>query len=409
VFEIFVPLSSGGAVVLVENAIHLIDLPPSINITLINAVPSAVEQVLRFRNLPSSVRTVNLAGEPLTRKLVDKLYGNAGVQHVYNLYGPSEDTTYSTFTLVDKDDDQPPLIGRPIDNTRLYILDPHINRVPPGVPGELCLAGEGIARGYINSPDLTATRFVPNPFADVPGDRLYKTGDLALFCEDGNVEFLGRLDFQVKVRGYRIELGEIESQLLAQPDVSEAVVIVRPDRTGERCLVAYLVPSDAQQLKVADVRARLQEKLPSYLVPSFFVMLETFPHLPNGKINRSALPAPETDATWLEPGVSPRSQLERTVASVWEEVLQRKNIGVEQNFFELGGTSFKALEVLRRMEQTFHRRILVNDLFKYTTISSLARFLADEDDGSTSVRQARSRAETQKRALERIARARSTV
>jgi acyl carrier protein len=138
-------------------------------------------------------------------------------------------------------------------------------------------------------------------------------------------------------------------------------------------------------------------------------MLETFPHLPNGKINRSALPAPETDATWLEPGVSPRSQLERTVASVWEEVLQRKNIGVEQNFFELGGTSFKALEVLRRMEQTFHRRILVNDLFKYTTISSLARFLADEDDGSTSVRQARSRAETQKRALERIARARSTV
>lgn len=409
VFEIFAPLSSGGAVVLVENAMHLIDLPPSINITLINAVPSAIEQVLRFRNLPPSVRTVNLAGEPLTRNLVDKLYGNAGVQRVYNLYGPSEDTTYSTFTLVEKDDDQPPLIGRPIDNTHLYILDPHMNRVPPGVPGELCLAGEGIARGYINSPDLTATRFVPNPFAKVPGDRLYKTGDLARFREDGNVEFLGRLDFQVKVRGYRIELGEIESQLLAQPGVSEAVVIVRPDRSGERCLVAYVVPNNAEQVKVAEVRARLQEKLPTYLVPSFFVVLETLPHLPNGKINRGALPAPEADATWIEPGVQPRTQLERTVASVWEEVLQRKNIGVEQNFFEIGGTSFKALEVLRRLEQTFHRRILVNDLFKYTTVSSLARFLAVADDDSTSVRQARSRAETQKRALDRIARARSTV
>ena len=409
VFEIFAPLSSGGAVVLVENAMHLIDLAPSINITLINAVPSAIEQVLRFRNLPPSVRTVNLAGEPLTRKLVGKLYGNPGVQRVYNLYGPSEDTTYSTFTLVEKDDDQAPLIGRPIDNTRLYILDPHMNRVPPGVPGELCLAGEGIARGYINSPDLTATRFVPNPFADVSGDRLYKTGDLARFREDGNVEFLGRLDFQVKVRGYRIELGEIESQLLAQTGVSEAVVVVRPDRSGERCLVAYLVPNNADELKVADVRARLQEKLPAYLVPSFFVVLETLPHLPNGKINRSALPAPDAGATWADPGVLPRTELERTVAAVWEEVLQRKNIGVEQNFFELGGTSFKALDVLRRLEQMFHRRILVNDLFKYTTVSSLARFLADEDDSSTSVRRARSRAETQKRALEQIARARSTV
>ena len=409
VFEIFAPLSSGGAVVLVENAMHLIDLPPSINITLINAVPSAIEQVLRFRNLPPSVRTVNLAGEPLTRKLVDKLYSNAGVERVYNLYGPSEDTTYSTFTLVEKDDDQAPLIGRPIDNTQLYILDPHMNRVPPGVAGELCLAGEGIARGYINSPDLTATRFVPNPFADIPGDKLYKTGDLARFREDGNVEFLGRLDFQVKVRGYRIELGEIESQLLAQPSVSEAVVLVRPDRSGERCLIAYLVPNEVQQLKVADVRARLQEKLPTYLVPSFFVILESFPHLPNGKINRGALPAPEADVTSIEPGVLPRTELERTVASVWEEVLQRKNIGVEQNFFDIGGTSFKALEVLRRLEQTFHRRILVNDLFKYTTVSSLARFLAAEDDGSTSVNQARSRAETQKRALDRIARARSTV
>ena len=409
VFEIFAPLSSGGAVVLVENAMHLIDLPPSINITLINAVPSAIEQVLRFRNLPPSVRTVNLAGEPLTRKLVDKLYANPGVQRVYNLYGPSEDTTYSTFTLVEKDDDQAPLIGKPIDNTRLYILDPHMNRVPPGVPGELCLAGEGIARGYINSPDLTATRFVPNPFADVRGDRLYKTGDLARFREDGNVEFLGRLDFQVKVRGYRIELGEIESQLLAQRGVSEAVVVVRPDRTGERCLVAYLVPNNADELKVADVRARLQEKLPAYLVPSFFVVLETLPHLPNGKINRSALPAPDAGATWSDPGVLPRTELERAVAAVWEEVLQRRNIGVEQNFFELGGTSFKALDVLRRLEQTFHRRILVNDLFKYTTVGSLARFLADEDDSSTSVRRAQSRAETQKRALERIARARSTV
>jgi amino acid adenylation domain-containing protein len=409
VYEIFAPLSWGGSVVLVENAIHLIDLSPTVPVTLINSVPSAVEQILRFGTLPASVRTVNLAGEPLTRKLADKIYHSGRVAHVYNLYGPSEDTTYSTFALIDRDDDQAPAIGKPIHNSQAYILDAHLNPLPVGITGELYLGGEGLARGYLNLPELTASRFIPNsfPISTTGGTRLYKTGDLARFREDGNIEFLGRRDYQVKVRGYRIELGEVESELLVHPGVEEAVVLVRPDRSGEPCLVAYLVPNGVPQLETAAVRAQLQEKLPPYLIPSFFVILDALPRTPNGKLNRAALPAP---ATSIEPGsVQPRTEVEKTVASVWEAVLQRKQIGVEQNFFEIGGSSFKALEMLRRLEQTLHRRIPVSDLFKYPTISSLASFLANGDGASNSLRNIRHRAESQRLALERIQRAREIV
>jgi amino acid adenylation domain-containing protein len=406
IMEMFGPLSWGGSLVLVENGMHLIDLPPSVNITYVVAVPSVVEQVLRFSTLPSSIRSLNFGGEPLSRKLCDKIFSGGGnPEQLYNLYGPAEYTTLSTFGIVEKHDVQSPRIGKPIDNTKVYIVDPEMNRVPIGAVGEILVAGEGLARGYINSPELTAERFISNPFSDVAGARLYKTGDLARFREDGNIEYIGRRDFQVKLRGFRIELGEIESALLAHPDVAEALVVDRVDRTGERCLVAYVVPNGTQQLKVTDVRRQLQGKLPAYLVPSFFVVLAEFPRLLNGKIDRAALPAPDADAASLEANVQPRTKLEGVVATVWQEVLQCKEIGVEQNFFELGGTSFKALEVLRRLEQIYHRRILVNELFKYPTVSSLAGFLAGHDTGSNSIQQIRHRAETQRRALDRIARA----
>ena len=241
VFELFVPLSRGGKVILAENALHLPTLSGALDVTLINTVPSAIAELLRMDGIPSSVRTVNLAGEPLRNKLVQQVYEHNTVQKVFNLYGPSEDTTYSTYTLVKKGGNEPPPIGRPIANTQIYILDAQLQAVPIGIPGELYIGGAGLARGYLNRPELTAERFIPNPFSDEPSSRLYKTGDLARYLSDGNIEFLGRIDQQVKIRGFRIELGEIEAVLSQHPDVRESVVMKREDASGNQFLVAYIV------------------------------------------------------------------------------------------------------------------------------------------------------------------------
>jgi amino acid adenylation domain-containing protein len=241
VFELFVPLSRGGKVILAENALHLPTLSGAPYVTLINTVPSAIAELLRMDGIPSSVGTVNLAGEPLPNKLVQQVYEHNTVQKVFNLYGPSEDTTYSTYTLVKKGGNEPPPIGRPIANTQVYILDAQLQLVPIGIPGELYIGGAGLARGYLNRPELTAERFILNPFSDEPSSRLYKTGDLARYLSDGNIEYLGRLDQQVKIRGFRIELGEIEAVLSQHPDVRESVVMKREDAWGNQRLVAYIV------------------------------------------------------------------------------------------------------------------------------------------------------------------------
>ncbi|MEG4999076.1 amino acid adenylation domain-containing protein [Microcoleus sp. B4-D4] len=241
VFELFVPLSWGGKVILAENALHLPRLSAAHDVTLINTVPSAIAELLRMEGIPSSVRIVNLAGEPLQNKLVQQVYQYNTVQQIFNLYGPSEDTTYSTYTLVKKGGEEPPSIGRPIANTQVYLLDAQKQPVPIGIPGELYIGGAGLARGYLNRPDLTADRFILNPFSHQQGDRLYKTGDLARYLPDGNIEFLGRIDQQVKIRGFRIELGEIEAVLSQHPDVRESVVIKREDASGNQRLVAYIV------------------------------------------------------------------------------------------------------------------------------------------------------------------------
>ena len=239
VFEIFLPLSCGGTVILADDALALPTLVARDQVTLINTVPSAMTALVKAGEVPASTRVVNLAGEPLPNKLVQELYGLGTVQKVYNLYGPTEDTTYSTFVLTQKGAVRPPTIGRPISNTQAYILDEHLQPSPIGVPGELCLGGHGLARGYLNRPELTAERFVPNPFG--PG-RMYRTGDVARLLPDGAIEYLGRLDHQVKVRGFRIELGEIETALLTHPTVEQAVVLALPDGQGEQQLVAYVVP-----------------------------------------------------------------------------------------------------------------------------------------------------------------------
>ena len=243
VFEIFVPLSCGGKIVLAENALHLPILPASRDVTLINTVPSAITELLRINGIPDEVRIVNLAGEPLQNQIVQQIYQQHPVNKVFNLYGPSEDTTYSTFALIEKGATTSPLIGRSLANTQIYILDQQLQPVPIGVPGELYIGGEGLARDYLHRPELTAERFIPNPFSDEPDMRLYKTGDLTRYLPDGNIDYLGRLDHQVKIRGFRIELGEIEAVLTGHSEIREAVVLAREDMPGYKQLVAYVVPN----------------------------------------------------------------------------------------------------------------------------------------------------------------------
>ncbi|RKG47655.1 non-ribosomal peptide synthetase, partial [Corallococcus sp. AB011P] len=273
VFELFAPLSSGGAVVVARNALHLAELPTAPHVTLINTVPSAMAQLLRLGAVPPSVRVINLAGEALPETLAKQVYAVPTVQKLFNLYGPSEDTTYSTASLVGRD--EVPLIGRPLPSTRAYVLDASLQPVPVGVAGELYLAGEGQARGYLLRPELTAERFVPEPFGP-PGGRMYRTGDRVRYRMDGRLEYLGRIDFQVKVRGFRIELGEIEAALRRAPGLKDAVVVARGEASDKR-LVAYVTPKANTSLEVEALKAHLRQGLPEYMVPTTFVVLDALP------------------------------------------------------------------------------------------------------------------------------------
>ncbi|HVR98941.1 MAG TPA: amino acid adenylation domain-containing protein, partial [Thermoanaerobaculia bacterium] len=334
VFEIFAPLAAGGAVVLADDALALLELPAAAEVTLVNTVPSAMAELVRSGKVPAGVRTVNLAGEPLRRELADRIYELSGVEEVWDLYGPSEDTTYSTGARVERGSGREPSIGLPLPNSRAYVLDARFEPVPVGVPGELWLGGDGLARGYLDRPDLTADRFRPDPFGG-PGSRLYRTGDLARRLASGALDFLGRIDHQVKVRGFRIELGEIEAALLRCPDVTEAVVVAREDGPGGVRLVAYVVAPD-----LADVQARLAQALPAYMLPSAWVPLPALPLTPNGKVDRKALPAP--DAVSDAGAVAPRGEMEELLAGLWAEVLGVERIGADSQFFELGGHSLAA-------------------------------------------------------------------
>ncbi|MEM9217772.1 MAG: amino acid adenylation domain-containing protein, partial [Cyanobacteria bacterium P01_F01_bin.150] len=319
VFEIFVPLSWGGKVILAENALHLPSLPASQQVRLVNTVPSAARSLITSMGIPAGVKTINLAGESLDNTLVQQLYEHGSIQRVYNLYGPSEDTTYSTFALMSRGSDHQPSIGRPIANGQAYILDRYKHPVPIGVIGELYLGGAGLARSYRNQPELTSEKFIAHPFSDEPGARLYKTGDLVRYRPDGNIEFLGRIDHQVKIRGFRIETGEIEATLAQHPVVKEAVVVVY-EQDGDKRLVAYLVaqssPSTASissEDLISEVRSFVKERLPDYMVPSAFMVLEQLPLTPNGKVDRRALPAPDL-TTITADYVAPRTPTEQAIA-----------------------------------------------------------------------------------------------
>ncbi len=372
IFELFVPLAWGGKVILAANVLELPTLPAASEVTLINTVPSAMAELVRAEVLPVGVRVVNLAGEPLPRPLADRIYATGGVERVLNLYGPSEDTTYSTCGLIVPRGEREPSIGRPIAETRAELLDGFGQRVPVGVPGELYLAGRGLARGYLGRPALTAERFVPDPFGTAPGARMYRTGDLARFLADGELEFLGRIDHQVKVRGFRIELGEIESALLAA-GAREVAVLVREDRPGDRRLVAFVVGAP----EIVALRSALSAQLPEPMVPADFVALEALPRTPNGKLDRRELerlrPARGVAGLGGEGRyVAPRNPIEELLAAICAEVLGRERIGAFDHFFELGGHSLLAIRLVARVRAAFGMELPLRAAFESPRLADLA-------------------------------------
>jgi amino acid adenylation domain-containing protein len=375
IFELFVPLAQGGRVILAENALALPSHPAAAEVTLVNTVPSVLSELLRQGGLPAAVRTVNLAGEALERPLVDALYDLPGIERVWNLYGPSEDTTYSTAALLARQTARTPEIGRPIAGTRAYVLDPHGDLAPSGVPGELHLGGQGLARGYLDLPERTAERFVPDLWGD--GERLYRTGDRVRYRPGGGLEFLGRLDQQVKIRGFRIEPGEVEAVLAAHPAVRQAAVLAREDRPGDKRLVAYVVArpeaGDAGHL-IEALRAHASALLPAYLVPAVFLVLPALPRSANGKLDRAALPAPEWGSASVY--VAPRTANEELLAAIWAEVLHREQVGVEDDFFALGGHSLLATQVISRVRRTFGVEIPQRRMFERPTVAGLAAEIA---------------------------------
>ncbi|HEX8272563.1 MAG TPA: amino acid adenylation domain-containing protein [Longimicrobiaceae bacterium] len=364
VAEIWGTLCWGGRVVLVENALELATVSePVVHASM---VPSAAAELLRAGGIPASVRTMNLGGEALPATLAQGLYALGHVERVGNLYGPTEDTTYSTYSLVERGAEQVH-VGRPVANTRAYVLDGELQPTPVGVVGELYLAGDGLARGYAGRPDATAERWLPCPFG-APGARMYRVMDRVRWRPDGELEYFGRTDFQVKVRGFRIELGEIEAALRGHTAVREAVAVVREDAPGDRRIVAYVT---GEGVSPVELRAHAGARLPEYMVPSAVVVLDRLPLTPNGKTDRAALPAPDLAA---DAGgcVTPRDELERTLASIWEEVLGVSPVGVRDDFFALGGHSLLAVRLMAQVERATGVRLPLAVLFAASTVEALA-------------------------------------
>jgi amino acid adenylation domain-containing protein len=343
------------------------------------------------------LRQLVAGGDALSPAHVRKALKNLPGCRLINGYGPTEGTTFScchTISAEDAEGSSIP-IGRPIANTQVYLLDSENQLVPPGDVGELCIGGDGLARGYLNQPELTAAKFVRHPFRDEPETRIYKTGDLARYRPDGTIEFLGRSDNQVKISGYRIEPGEIESVVMQHPSVRSTVVVPRQDAPGEKKLIAYVV-AEERGCSFAELRAYLQQKLPAYMMPSAFVLMDALPLSPNGKVDRAALPTPQ--AMHHEPARarSAQSEMEQKIESVWLKVLALQQVGPDDNFFDVGGDSLQLLAVHAEIQKTIESEFPLTDLFEYSTIRTLARHLAGTSGQRASMARALERARQQK-------------
>jgi amino acid adenylation domain-containing protein len=342
---------------------------------LFNAVIDEAPEALK------GARQVMTGGEALSVAHIHRALQQLPTTQLINAYGPTESTTYTTCYVIPRSFDvtrRSVPIGRPIANTQVYVLDAQLQPVPIGVPGELYIGGDGLARGYLRRPDLTAERFIRHPFSRDPDARLYKTGDLVRWLESGNLEYLGRLDDQVKIRGFRIEPGEIETVLSQHPAVREAVVLAVPFFTNEKRLVAYLTPKqEGEWLASDELRGFLRERLPEYMVPSALVWLACLPKTPIGKIDRRNLPPPVWDEPASQPSIAPRTPTEQWLASIWSAVLGREQLSIFDNFFELGGSSLLATRLIARLSHTLNSTLKVSWIFRYPTIASLAVALDD--------------------------------
>ncbi len=398
VWEFFWTLLTGASLILAkpgghQDAWYLAELILQQQITTLHFVPSMLQIFLeeQIHQNCKNIKRVICSGESLSLDLRERFFKSFDVD-LYNLYGPTEasiDVTAYHCESVNHQRIVP--IGRPIANTQIFILDKYLQLVPIGVPGELYIGGVGLARGYLNRPDLTQEKFIFNPFNDVKSykrcqlskfpisnfnTRLYKTGDLARYRSDGNIEFLGRIDYQVKIRGNRIELGEIEALLEQHPQIQETVVVAREDIPNDYRLVAYLVNHENVKLSINELRGFLKEKLPEYMLPSTFVMLNALPLTANGKVDRRALPVPEN----LRPELtktfqSPQSEMEQHIAKLWEEVLHLDKVGIHDNFFDLGGHSLLMIQVNHKLRAILQRDLSVVTMFQNPTIYSLAQYL----------------------------------
>ncbi len=345
-----------------------------------------------------SLHQLLAGGDVLSVAHVQKFFQTVENCQLINGYGPTENTTFTCWHTITAPL-QPGVsipIGRPIANTQVYILDNNLQPVTIGEAGELYIGGDGLARGYLNRPDLTAEKFISHSFDSNLATRLYKTGDLARYLPDGNIEFLGRIDNQVKIRGFRIELGEIEREIAQHPDVREIVVLARQDETGEKQLTAYIVPHRKSRYIYNQLRSLLQQRLPNYMVPSAFVMLESLPLTANGKVDRHKLPAPSRERPQLEqPYISPQTDLEHLLAGILSELLKIDRVGINDNFFDLGGTSISILQVTVRVQQELGIQLPAVKLFQYSTIGSLAKYLHSNQNSQPSSDKLQNRAQRQ--------------
>src|ERR1700730_8329486 len=368
VFEMFAPLSSGGRVVGGENALGIEKLAAREGVTLINTVPSAMEAVVRSGGLEKRVRGVNLAGEALSGELVRELYESREVEEVWNLYGPSETTTYSTYVKVEERSKWKPTIGRPVSNTEVYVLDGRMEAAAVGVEGELYIGGAGLARGYMNRADQSGERFLPNGYGNA-GSRMYRTGDVGRYRGDGEIEYVGRADHQVKMRGYRIELGEIEAALKEEEGIRQSAVVVREYEGGEKRLVGYVVVREGKAVREKELKRGLRGKLPEYMVPWAIVELKEMPMTANGKLDRKRLPAPEIEEAEGRKEDRTSTPVEEIVIGIWSEVLRREQVGVNENFFEIGGHSLLATQVVSRVREALGVEIPLRALFERPTVA----------------------------------------
>jgi amino acid adenylation domain-containing protein len=385
VWEIWGSLLQGGRLVIVpltavQSPADLYSLLCREQVTVLNQTPSALRQLLLAREQQArdrdwNVRLIVCGGDALDQELAAELVNLK--TPVWNFYGPTESTVWTACTLIERGAaGDLTSVGRPIADLKVYLLDDNLQPVPIGVPGELFIGGDGLARGYLNRPELTADRFLPDPYSAEPGKRLYRTGDLARYRDQGRLEILGRIDHQVKLRGFRVELGEIEVAISQHPDVAQAVALVREDRPGEKRLTAYVVAEPGRLVTAGELRLFLQQRLPEYMVPSVFVMLDELPLSRNKKVDRKQLPAPDYAA--IQPGnfVAAHDPVEELLADIWARLLGLDKVARHDNFFELGGHSLLAMQVISRIREVFQVELPPRALFEMPTIAGLGQKIA---------------------------------